>query len=78
MDIKTIRQTIKNNDVDCTLRLKTDKKFLPHALVDHGFFDSTSEVRRNRPDLWKEIDGKTEIGRITIHWEVGDGMSTMF
>ena len=69
-DIRVIRQTVKNNPVDCSLNVVVVKHFLPHVLVDLGFFPSTSEVKRNRPDLWKEIDGSVTIGRITLNfWE---------
>lgn len=29
--------------------------FLPKLLKKYGFFKSTSQVRKNRPDLWKEL-----------------------
>lgn len=32
------------------------ERFLPKLLVKHGFMKSASEVKRNRPDLWKTLD----------------------
>lgn len=29
--------------------------FLPRILVKHGFFKSTSQIRKNRPDLWRDL-----------------------
>jgi len=33
-----------------------EKKFLPRILVKHGFFKSTSQIRKNRPDLFIELN----------------------
>ncbi|MFW6029731.1 MAG: hypothetical protein ACOCRO_05700 [Halanaerobiales bacterium] len=35
--------------------VKDEELFLPKLLKNYGFFKSTSEVRKNRPDLWKEL-----------------------
>lgn len=35
--------------------------FLPRILVNAGLFPSTSEVKRNRPDLWREVDVNESI-----------------
>ena len=29
--------------------------FLPKILRKYGFFKSTSQVKKNRPDLWREL-----------------------
>ena len=34
----------------------TNERFLPRILVDIGIFPSTSEVRRNKPELVKTLD----------------------
>ena len=36
--------------------LFTEERFLPRIMVEAGIVKSTSEVRRNRPDLWKSLD----------------------
>ena len=34
----------------------TEERFLPRIMVEAGIVKSTSEVRRNRPDLWRSLD----------------------
>ena len=51
--VDTWRGIAKNNNLRPNLAMQTDKTWLPHALVDAGFFRSGSEVKRNRPDLWR-------------------------
>ena len=70
VNVPLIRQVLKNNpslpfynDI-----IYSDVVFLPHLLVELGLFDSTSEVKRNRPDLWREkhpIDF-IEVNRIRL------------
>lgn len=45
-----------------------EEKFLPHVLVELGVFPSTSEIRRNRKDLWRDIDKDcvVKVGRIVL------------
>jgi len=33
-----------------------NERFLPRLLVKYGFFKSTSQLRKNRPDLWRELN----------------------
>jgi len=33
-----------------------NERFLPKILVKHGFFKSTSQIKKNRPDLFVELD----------------------
>ena len=33
-----------------------NERFLPKILVKHGFFKSTSQIRKNRPDLFIELN----------------------
>jgi hypothetical protein len=44
----------------------TNERFLPRLLVNLGMFKSTSEVRRNRKDLWITLD-KPDM----IHIKIG-------
>lgn len=46
---------------------QTDERFLPRILVGLGFFESTSQVKKNRPDLWR--DAEFEIcERVKLSW----------
>lgn len=36
--------------------LFTDEKFIPRIMVQAGIVNSVSEVRRNRPDLMREVE----------------------
>ena len=50
---------------DYETTIKDDELFLPKLLKKYGFFKSTSEVKRNRSDLWKEMKPlSTELLRI--------------
>jgi len=33
-----------------------EERFLPKLLVKYGFFKSTSQLRKNRSDLWRTLD----------------------
>jgi hypothetical protein len=35
--------------------LSTDATWLPHELVEAGFFLSGAELRRNQPRLWRDL-----------------------
>lgn len=52
-------------DVEKPKTLFTDGRFLPKLLVDCGLAKSNSEVRKNRPELVKEL---TERDFIEIKW----------
>lgn len=41
---------------DEAIDLQTEERFLPKILVKVGFFRSNGEVRKNRPDLVKNLD----------------------
>ena len=45
--------------------LLTEERFLPRILVEAGIAKSTSEVRRNRPDLWRELN---ELDFFQVKW----------
>ena len=56
--------------------LFTQTRFLPTVLKEAGIVSSTSEVRRNRPDLMKELTEldflQIKIGKKTIFIVVGN------
>ena len=66
--IDTARHIVQNNPtvkLTALIRLETDVTWLPHALVEAGFFPSGSEVKRNRKDLWRDlVSGET----IKLKW----------
>lgn len=37
--------------------VKFDERFLPRILVDLSIFPSVSQVRKNRPDLFRKLSG---------------------
>jgi hypothetical protein len=43
-------------DIEYNKTKWTEERFLPKILVDIGFAPSTSEVRRNRKDLVRNLD----------------------
>lgn len=52
----------------CCTTLRTNERYLPRILREIGAADSTGEVRRNRPDLMREVSGseRIRIGRKVI------------
>lgn len=56
-DIDTARDIVKNNSrvIGVNVVLHTSEKWLPLILSQAGFFPSNGEVKRNRPDLWREV-----------------------
>lgn len=68
MNAPLIRQIVKNNAAISHAELDLwmfYHDWLPHALVRVGIFPSTSELKRNRPDLWrKAVQGEI----ITFNW----------
>ena len=54
-----------DNDSDKANCVFEEEWFLPRLLVKYGFFKSTSQLRKNRIDLWRELEeNKFEIVRI--------------
>lgn len=43
----------------------TNERFLPRILVDLGIYPSTSEIRRNKPELVKSLDNLDFIDGLT-------------
>ena len=62
------RAITKNNAVNCCCNLLTDVAFIPRLLVELGLFVSTSQVKKNKPELWRELaDGEIiAVGRIIM------------
>ena len=60
VDIKELG--VNKNEVS----VKTNEIFLPKILKEFNIFSSTSQVKKNRPDLWRELKDfemtKLEIG----------------
>lgn len=52
-------------EVEKEKTLFTDNRFLPKILVDCGIAKSNSEVRRNRPELVREL---TERDFVRVKW----------
>lgn len=44
------------NNIEKEKTLFTEERFLPRLLVNIGMTKSTSEIRRNRPDLFISLD----------------------
>jgi hypothetical protein len=57
MDIPTMRDIVNRNTPisHVVIKISTEEKWLPQVLTDLDFFKSNSEVKRNRPDLWREL-----------------------
>lgn len=53
---------------ECCTTLRTTERYLPVILRELGVVSSVSELRRNRPDLVRNVDGceRVRIGRKVI------------
>lgn len=58
MDVESWRDVVRNNPSVSHVQLafQTEHDWLPHFLVEQGFFDSTSRIKKNRPDLWRSVE----------------------
>lgn len=54
------------NTVEKEKTYYTDERFLPRILVELGIYPSTSEVRRNKPDLMRSLDGLDFIDGLKV------------
>ena len=61
--ISTSQEDFEKNDRSDTLFTK--EHFLPAILVAAGVVSSRSEVRRNKPELWKSLD---EVDCMWVRW----------
>jgi len=69
--------SIKSHDITESENTVFEKeRFLPKLLVKYGFFKSISQLRKNRPDLWRELDKvdceELKIGHRQIYIVVGE------
>lgn len=48
---------VTDDEIGFKCAVKTDEGFLPRILVDLSIFPSVSQVRKNRPDLIRELTG---------------------
>lgn len=58
--IAVARDIVKNNSkiVGANVVLHTSETWLPAILSQVGFFTSNGEVKRNRPDFWRDAIDK--------------------
>lgn len=57
LSVEDWRRICRNNRLgSIAFTVATTRSWLPHALTDLGFFKSGSEVKRNRADLWRDIE----------------------
>jgi hypothetical protein len=59
LDVPTLRDIVKRNGPisHVIIKISTEEKWLPQILTNLNFFSSNSEVKKNRKDLWREING---------------------
>jgi hypothetical protein len=65
--VDTARDIVKNNEriVGVDFILHTDETWLPLVLSQIGFFTSNGEVKRNKPEFWRDVvHGET----INLSW----------
>ena len=57
LDADCCRDIVNRNDpIDhCLLTIETDETWLPAALAQTGFFASNGQVKKNRPDFWRDL-----------------------
>ena len=56
-------EDFEKNEKEYTLY--TEERFLPKILVEAGLVKSTSEVRRNKPELFKALD---KLDCLEVKW----------
>jgi hypothetical protein len=61
------RAVVKNNaDIGrIHFDLRSARTWIPHILVDAGFFKSGSQIRKNRPDLMRD---REEYDVVDLDW----------
>jgi hypothetical protein len=47
---------INIDDEEEVTAFEDEEVFLPRILKKYGFFKSTNQVRKNRPNLWREVE----------------------
>lgn len=61
LSINDWRRVVKNNSEihGIDFLLVTDQTWLPRIMAEAGFFESGSQCKKNRPDLWRDlVDGE--------------------
>lgn len=71
LDVESWRQIKRNNRAitkKIDFEIFTTETWLPAALSQTGFFPSNNEVKKNRPDFWRDlVPGETvELGWASI------------
>lgn len=58
LEVEDWRQIVKNNRriSFITFVLWTNETWLPLILSQAGFFPSNGEVKKNRPDFWRDVN----------------------
>jgi len=67
--IMLVKGILNNNTLPkADMIVRTDESFLARALVELGLFPSTSQVKKNKPRLFRKvIDGETvKVGRLNL------------
>lgn len=61
------RDVVRNNARihHIVFRIQSDENWLPHILTEAGFFPSGSELKRNRPDLWRD---RERFDVVNLQW----------
>lgn len=62
-DISVCRGIVHNNERIAYIKIEveTSEAWLPLVLSTLGFFESNGQVKKNRPDLWRELEGNAII-----------------
>ena len=73
-DVDTWRNVIKNNHFPDGRKwahfiIESDETMIGKTLVEAGFFSSTSEVKRNQPDLFKRTR-QEPFETVVLSWAV--------
>ena len=69
--LEICRNIIKNNGISfIDLEVETNETFLPKILVELGCFVSNTDVRKKRPEFFKEVDydERVKVGKINLYF----------
>ena len=66
-DVDTWRDVVRNNEGihHVEMIVRSGESWLPKVLVDAGFFSSGSQVKKNRPDLWRD---REPFDHVSLQW----------
>lgn len=67
LDVATWHSIVNNNDdiKEAFFIVESDEEWLSTILSEVGFFPSNSQVRKNRPDLWR---AREEYETVSLKW----------